>query len=458
MNVKPDLATRLADFSAGFGGRIVSAADAEYDALRAVAMGGIDRRPGAILRPRTPADVAAAVRLAANAGVPLSVRSGGHSGSGHGVNDGGIVIDMRDMKGLEIDEAGRTAWAETGLTAGEVSAAVTSKGLAVGFGDAATVGIGGITTGGGIGYLSRKWGLTIDSVLAAEIVTADGAIHKVDDANEPDLFWAVRGGGGNFGVVTRFQFRLQPLAAFTGGMMILPATPETIDGFLAAAHAAPPELGTIANVMPAPPMPFLKPEDHGTPVIFAMLAFAGGDAAAAAALKPFRTLAAPLADMVKPGPYMQMFPPEDASYKPTVVMKNVYLGTIAPGLGETILDHLGRTEGMKAVQLRVLGGAIAKVAPEATAYAHRAYPAMAHVVAFTDGDRDRAEKKAWVEALSKDLKPTADGAAYVNFIGDEGEARVRDAYPPATRERLARIKARFDPANLFRLNQNIVPA
>ena len=446
------------DFAAGFAGSVIAPGHADYDQLRAVALGGIDGRPAFILRPRTAADVARAVDLARETGAPLSVRSGGHSGAGHSTNRGGIVIDLREMKKLEIDETTKTAWAETGLTAGEVSEAVTAKGLAIGFGDAATVGIGGITTGGGVGYLSRKWGLTIDSVLAAELVTADGDIRVVDETNDPDLFWAVRGGGGNVGVVTRFGFALNPLPAFTGGMMILPATAETVDGFLAAAHAAPPELGTIANVMPAPPMPFLKPEDHGKTVVLAMLAFAGDDAAGEAAMKPFRELATPLADMVKPGPYMQMFPPEDDSYKPTVVMKNMYLGAIAPGVGATILDHLGRTEGMKAVQLRVLGGAIAAVAPEATAYAHRGYPAMAHVVAFTDGDRDKAEKRAWVEAVAKDLKPAGNGAAYVNFVGDEGPERIRDAYPPATLERLRTIKARVDPNNLFRLNQNVPPA
>jgi FAD/FMN-containing dehydrogenase len=451
------LADLLPAFYGSFGGRVVEPGDADYDKFRDVVMGGVDPRPGVILRPRSAVDVAKAIALAAKAGVALSVRSGGHSGAAHGTNDGGIVIDVRDLNSLKIDEAERTAWAGTGLTAGEVSAAVTAKGLAVGFGDAATVGIGGITTGGGVGYLSRKHGLTVDSVLAAEVVTADGTVQTVDANTNPDLFWAIRGGGGNFGVVTKFKFQLHPLHSFTGGILVLPATAETIDGFLAAAHAAPRELGTIMNVMPAPPMPFLKPEVVGTPIIFAMLAFAGEDSAAEAALKPFRMLATPLADFIKPGPYMQMFPPEEAGYKPVVTMKNAYLSGIEPGIGAIVLDQLSKAEGMRVVQLRVLGGAIADVPADATAYAHRSYPAMAHMVAFVEDEADRAKKQAWVEGFA-DALHTVPGAAYVNFVGDEGAERVRAAYPKATFERLQRIKSRLDPNNLFRLNQNIPPA
>src|SRR5690606_12649277 len=217
-------------------------------------------------------------------------------------------------------------------------------GLAIGFGDTASVGIGGITLGGGVGYLSRKFGLTIDNLLAAEVVTADGALHTADARTDADLLWAIRGGGGNFGVVTRLQYRPAPLPAFTGGMLALPATPETIAGFVAAAKAAPDELSTIANVMPAPPMPFLPPEQHGRPIILGMLAFAGPDDAAAAALRPFRALATPLADLVRPGSYMQMFPPEQAGYRPTAVSRTMLLNEVDTATATTILDYLARLE------------------------------------------------------------------------------------------------------------------
>ena len=215
------------------------------------------------------------IALARDHGLDLAVRSGGHSGAAHSTVEGGIVLDVRDLDSLEIDEAARTAWAGSGLTAGAYTEAAAERGLATGFGDTGSVGLGGLTTGGGIGYLVRKYGLTIDNLLAAEVVTADGEVHLVDETNEPDLFWAIRGGGGNFGVVTRFKFRLHAVPQIVGGMLLLPATADTIAGFMAAAAAAPEELSTIANVMPCPPMPFVPAEQHGEVVIIGLLCWAG---------------------------------------------------------------------------------------------------------------------------------------------------------------------------------------
>ncbi|MGH2382460.1 MAG: FAD-binding oxidoreductase, partial [Candidatus Limnocylindria bacterium] len=256
-------------------GRVIGPDDDGYDEARTVVMGGFDRRPAVIVRVADADDVAHVVRLAAETGTELAVRSGGHSGAGHSVTHGGIVIDLRDMKALEIDATNRTAWAETGLTAGEFTTAAAAHGLAVGFGDTGSVGLGGITVGGGVGYLVRKHGLTIDALLAADVVTADGQLLRVDAGSHPDLFWAIRGGGGNFGVATRFQFHLEELDSFVGGMLVLPATAETVAGFIAASEAAPEELSAIGNVMPAPPMPFLPEEIHGQLVILGMLGYAG---------------------------------------------------------------------------------------------------------------------------------------------------------------------------------------
>src|ERR671923_2219903 len=281
-------------------GRVIAPGDPDYDEARTVFPGGIDRRPALIARVADAGDVSRAIALARDNGLPLSVRSGGHSAAGHSVNDDGIVVDLSDMKGLEIDAERRTAWAETGLTAGEYTTAASAHGLATGFGDTGSVGIGGITLGGGVGYLPRKFGLTIDSLLAAEVVTADGQIRHVDADTEPDLFWAIRGGGGNFGVATRFEYRVQDLGTVVGGMLLLPATPETVAGFVSLATAAPDELSTIANVMPAPPMPFVPPEHHGKLIVFAFMTYAGGVEAGQKAIAPFRALAAPIADMVRP--------------------------------------------------------------------------------------------------------------------------------------------------------------
>ncbi|MDQ4035005.1 MAG: FAD-binding oxidoreductase [Chloroflexota bacterium] len=436
-------------------GRVIAPGDEGYDAARTVVPGGIDRRPAVIVRVADATDVARVIRLAAETGSELAVRSGGHSGAGHGVTDGGIVIDLRAMKGLEFDlEAGR-AWAEAGLTAGEFTTAAAQHGRAVGFGDTGSVGLGGITLGGGVGYLVRKHGLTIDSLVGAEVVTADGQLLRVDAENHPDLFWAIRGGGGNFGVATRFQYRLQELDGIVGGMLVLPATADTIAGFVAAAEAAPEELSTIANVMPAPPMPFLAEEVHGQLVILGMLTYAGDAEAGERAIAPFRALATPLADMVRPMSYPEMYPPEDDSYHPTATAQTLFVDRIDREVAETILEYLEASDAaMRVAQLRVLGGAMARVPADATAFAHRSRAIMVNVAAFYEGAADRVVREAWVGTFAEALRH-GDAGAYVNFIGDEGADRVRDAYPGSTWDRLVEIKRRYDPTNLFRLNQNI---
>src|SRR5215212_8055000 len=292
----------ILELRASLDGRVIAPDDAAYDEARTVFYGGIDRRPAVIIRVASAADVSRVVSLARETGLDLAVRSGGHSLAGHSTTEGGILLDLSEMKKLELDVEGRTAWAETGLTAGEYTAAVGAHGLATGFGDTGSVGIGGVTLGGGVGYLVRKHGLTIDDVLAAEIVTADGELLRVDAESHPDLFWAIRGGGGNFGVVTRYHYWLHEVDEIVGGMLILPATPEVIASFVAEAEAAPEELSTIANVMVAPPMPFLPAEAHGKLVIMAMLVYAGEVDEGERAIAPFRALATPLADTVGPKP------------------------------------------------------------------------------------------------------------------------------------------------------------
>jgi FAD/FMN-containing dehydrogenase len=438
-------------------GRVIRSGDPAYDQARTVFYGGIDKRPAAIVRVADVADIQRVIAAARDGGYELAVRSGGHSVVGHSTTDGGVVIDLRDMRTVDVDPNSRTAWVETGATASQVTEALARHGLVVGFGDSGSVGVGGITLGGGIGFLVRKLGMTIDSLLAAEVVTADGRHLRADAAQHPDLFWAIRGGGGNFGVVTRLQFKLHELPQFTGGILILPATPETIAGFVALATTAPDELSTIANVMPAPPMPFLPPEVHGRLVIFAMMAFAGDDASAERALAPFRSLAAPIADMVKPGPYLSMYPPEDPNYRPTAVSRTLFVDSIDQPTSATILEHLSKSDAaMRVAQIRVLGGALARVPADATAYAHRSKPILVNVAAFYQGDADREVRRSWATEFARTLQPN-DNAAYVGFLSDDGEARIRAAYAGATWDRLRRIKATYDPSNLFRLNQNIPP-
>ena len=448
----------IPDLRAAIGGRVITPDDAEYDQARTVVVGGIDRRPLVIIRPANADDVAQVVTLARETGLPLAVRSGGHSAAGHCVVDDGIVLDLRDMKALDIDVEGRTAWAETGLTAAEYTTAAAAHDLATGFGDTGSVGIGGITLGGGVGYLVRKHGLTIDSLLAADIVTADGQLLRVDAEHHPDLFWAIRGGGGNFGVATRFRFQLHPLDSTVGGMLILPATADSIAGFVAAAEAAPDELSTIANIMPCPPMPFVPEEHHGKIVNLALMTYAGDTEAGERALAPFRALVTPIVDLLKTQPYPEMYPPDDDSYHPLAVSRTMFIDRIDQAVGETILEYLNSSDAsMRVAQLRVLGGEMARVPADATAFAHRTNQIMINVASFYDGPDDKPVREAWVAEFVAALHQ-GDPAAYVNFLADEGEARVRAAYPGTTWDRLAVIKGRYDPTNLFRLNQNVPPA
>ena len=441
-------------------GRVISARDTTYDEARTVALGNFDRRPAAVIRVANVADVAAVINFARATDLELAVRSGGHSVGGHSGTEGGLVIDLRDLNGIEIDHAASTVWAGTGLTSGEVTRAVEQHGLIVGFGDSGTVGIGGLTLGGGVGYMVRKHGLTIDSLLAAEVVTAAGDILVVDAANHPDLFWALRGGGGNFGVVTRLKFKLNPLPAFVGGPLVLPATAENIAQFAALADAAPEALSSIAMVMPIPPVPFVPAEFHGSLALIGMMAFSGPPDAATAALAPFRAIATPIADLVGPAPYSAMYamdpPPE---VRPAVSCRSRFVDKVSVETAAKLLAALEACPSpMKMGQIRVLGGAFSRVATDATAFAHRHGKVMLGFLAMYEGGADvTAQFDRWATGAI-DSVSEKNAVAYVNFLGLEGGEGLRAAYPGSPWDRLRQIKAKYDPENLFRLNQNIPPA
>lgn len=453
----PSASILTSDLRALFNGRVIAPDDPRYESMRKVFAGNIDRRPSAIICVADSGDVSRLVKLASEHGFELAIRSGGHSGAGHSTTEGGIVLDLSDMKDLQINAGEHTAWVETGMTAAEYTLAVNKYGLATGFGDTGSVGIGGITLGGGIGFLVRKYGLTIDSLLAAEVVTADGQLLYVDDKSHPDLFWAIRGGGGNFGVATRFKFQLYEVDTVLGGMLFLPATPDTIASFIAEAEAAPEELSTIANVMTAPPMPFIPEEAHGKPIIMAMMVYAGNPEEGEKVIAPFRALATPYADMLRPMRYPEMYPPEEDDYHPVAANRTMFLDRVTHAEAELILERLQRSSGSMAVtQLRVLGGAMARVPSDATAFAHRQSRIMANLAALYDKLEEKEIHEEWVTEFFSSLQQ-GDKGMYVNFVGDEGEASVRAAYPNGTWERLCEVKTKYDPGNLFCLNQNIPP-
>ncbi len=438
-------------------GRVLTPQDPAYDEARTVFAAHVDRRPALIARVEGPRDIARVIAHARATGSELAVRSGGHSPAGHGVSDGGIVIDLSALRSFELDGTERTAWAGAGLTAGAYTVAAGEHGLATGFGDTGSVGIGGITLAGGIGFLVRRHGLTIDDLLAAEIVTADGRLRRVDAQREPELFWALRGGGGNFGVVTRLKYRLHPVDTIVGGLLCLPATPHVIAGFVAEAEAAPDALTTIAAVMAAPPLPFVPEELHGRPVVLARMVYAGDAAAGERAVAPFRALSEPVADLVRPMRYPEMFPDEPGP-RPAVMARVMFADRLAVPQAEAILERIGESSAMMAAcEIRVLGGAMARVPADATAFAHRASRIMINVAAMYDpSTSERSVHAAWVAGLAAELDDGQPGA-YAGLLADEGEERVRAAYPGATWERLRAVKATYDLDNVFRLNQNIPP-
>jgi FAD/FMN-containing dehydrogenase len=434
---------------------VITPDDPGYDRTRTAFYPFYDRRPVVIVQPADPLDVSKTVVAAAETGLELAVRSGGHSVPGHSTTEGGILLDLSTMARLDIDIDGRSAWAETGMTAGQYTVQTAAHGLATGFGDTGSVGIGGLTLGGGVGYLVRKHGLTIDNLLAADMVTADGSQVRADGTNHPDLFWAIRGGGGNFGVATRFHFRLHEVDNIVGGMLILPATPEVMTRVIVEADSAPEELSVIANIMKAPPMPGLPDEHVGQPVIMLLLAYAGPLKAGEKTVARFRALARPIVDMTGPMPYPELYRfTEEAPEIKHETTRSLFADDVDLEGAEAIVDHLHRTIAPLAVaQLRVLGGAMARVPNDATAFAHRHRRIMVAVGVVYDDANEGDFHREWVRQLTGALT-RGEPDVYVNFLGDESD-RVRDAYPGPTWERLAAIKTRYDPNNLFRLNQNI---
>ena len=443
-----------------FDGRVTAPGDAGYDQARKVFYGKFDQRPAAVVRPVDAAGVAGVVTMAAEtAGWSWPCAAAATAWPGTAPATAGSCSTCRRMTALDIDLEGRTAWAETGLTAGAYTAAVGAHGLVTGFGDTGSVGIGGLTLGGGVGFLVRKHGLTIDSLLGAEVVTADGQVLEVDAEHHPELFWALRGGGGNFGVATRLRFRLHELPSIVGGMLLLPGDPEVLEGLVAAGEAAPEELSVIANVMVAPPMPFLPAEAHGRLVVLALLAYAGDAEAGGRALAPFRALADPIADMLQPMPYAGLFEPAEEIEVVEESARSMFLDAFDGATAAAVVEHLrASTAPMAVAQLRVLGGAMARVPADATAFAHRDRRFMAAVGAVYEHAADRPTHEAWADGFAAALRGGGGPGVYVNFLGDEGPERVREAYPGATWDRLVQVKRRYDPGNLFRRNQNIPPA
>jgi FAD/FMN-containing dehydrogenase len=448
-----------ATFSAWISGTVIRPEDEAYDVARLVHNRTVDRRPALIVKAATTADVARTVVFARDAGLELAVRGGSHSLAGFGTTEGGIVLDLSGMKGLHIDPERRLAWAQAGLTAGEYTAAAGAHGLATPFGDTGSVGLSGLTLGGGIGWLVRKYGLAIDALVSVEIVTADGRLITASEDEHSDLFWAVRGGGGNFGVVTRFQFRLYPVGMIFGGALFMPPTREVLRSLGPIAASAPEALSTISFLMAAPPAPFIPAELHGKPTLAIMFVYDGDAEAGQAAIEPFRQVATPMAELVMPMPYPGIYEMlKDAEEPSPAAHRSLFLESLDDATVDTILEFTAKQSSPATMtQIRILGGAMSRVPAGATAFAHRDAGVMVIIITQYQDPAEAPNHQAFTQAYFEALRPGSTGV-YANFLEAEGEARIHEAYPDLTYRRLAQVKRAYDPTNLFRLNQNIRPA
>jgi FAD/FMN-containing dehydrogenase len=443
-------------FAGQLSGKLLLPADAGYDDARTVWNRMIDRRPAMIARCARADDVVAAVHFARQHDLLLSVRSGGHNVTGHAVCERGLMIDLSPMKAIRVDPGQRLASVEAGLTWKEFDTATQTYGLATTGGIISSTGVAGLTLGGGHGWLMRRHGLACDNLVAVELVTADGRRLRASHAEHADLFWGVRGGGGNFGIVTSFEFRLHPISTVLGGMLLFPLTRgrEVLDVYRQQARVAPDELtcGALITVW-----------HDATPVIAIALCYCGPPERGERLVAPFRKLGSPLLDSVRPLPYAELQTTFDATNPPgRWYYKTGYLdGDRMEGdrFVEALLAQCDfpSPSPLSRIFIEHLGGAMGRVAPEATAFVHRRAPYDLIVIAGGFRPEDTEKNVAWARATSAAMGPFMSGGAYVNYLdADAGADAVRAAYGPAY-ERLITLKEKYDPQNIFRLNQNIRP-
>ncbi|HEX5506096.1 MAG TPA: FAD-binding oxidoreductase, partial [Thermomicrobiales bacterium] len=444
---------------------LIRPADPAYDDARAVWNAAIDRRPAAIARVADAADVRAALACARAHGLPVAVRGGGHHVAGLGTVDGGLVLDLGQMRAVTVDRRARTARVEAGARLGDLDRATQEYGLAVPAGQSADTGVAGLTLGGGTGWLMRKYGLTIDNLLAVELVTADGRLLRASAAERPDLFWGLRGGGGNFGVVTAFTYRLQPVGPIVlGGPLIytLDRAGAALRAYRDFMAAAPDELTAFAVFATIPSVPPFPERLHGRPALAIDLCYAGPLEEGEGVVAPLRAFGPPALDLVGPIPYLvrQRMLDGTAPRGRHHYSRSGYLRDLPDAVIAALVAGFARVPSPLAqIFLARLGGAVARASEMATAFSGRDAAYLFWILGTWPPAGTAGPNQRWVRALAAALTPHATGGVYVNLIDrDEGRERVRAAYGAATYARLARLKAAYDPDNLFRLNHNIAPA
>ena len=433
-----------------------------YDEARTIWNAMIDRRPGAVVRCRVASDVIAAVRLARDNDLLVAVRGGGHNIAGNAVCEGGLLIDLSPMRSVHIDSKGRTARVDPGATLGEFDTEAQSFGLATPLGINSTTGVAGLTLGGGFGWLSRRFGLTADNLRSADVVTADGELLHASAGNNPDLFWAIRGGGGNFGVATSFEFKLHPVGPeLVSGLIVHPfaGAQELLAGYREVASAAPDELTIWVVMRKAPPLPFLSTDVHGKAILAFAVCYSGAPVDADGALAPLRALGKPLADVIGPQPYAAWQTAFDPLLTPGAFnyWKSHNFTALSDRLLGTLVDYVSTLPTTECeIFIGQVGGAINRVPADATAYPHRN---VNFVINVHTRWRERGDEQVairWTRELFAATAPHATGGVYVNFMPEDETDRLAGAYG-GNYERLLALKAKYDPGNLFRLNQNLRP-
>jgi FAD/FMN-containing dehydrogenase len=456
-------ATKIDELKAGFGGELIRPGDAGYDEARRIWNATIDRRPGLIARCTTTDDVVRAVNFARENQLVLAIRGGGHNIAGNALCDDGLVIDLTRMKKVTVDPALRRATVEGGALLADVDAATQAHGLAVPLGINSTTGVAGLTLGAGFGWLSRMYGMTIDNLESAEVVTAAGKALKASATENPDLFWALRGGGGNFGVVTRFEYRLHPVGPeVLSGLIVYPIeqAKAVLQKFREFNEQAPDELSVWAVLRLAPPLPFLPAGVHGKGIVALAICHAGDPKKGAPLLEPLRRFGTPVGEHVGVQPYTAWQQAFDPLLAPGArnYWKSHNFTKLEDGLFDAVIAAIQTLPSPQCeIFFGTIGGATARPAPDSAAYAHRDAKYAMNVHGRWDDPADDARVIAWARDFFKASAPYASGGVYVNFLtADEGD-RVRAAYGP-NYERLAQAKRTYDPDNLFCINQNIQPA
>ncbi|WP_432720720.1 FAD-binding oxidoreductase [Jeongeupia wiesaeckerbachi] len=457
------LATKIEALKSGFGGEILLPGGDAYENARKIWNAMIDKRPAIIARCTTTSDVVLAVNFARDNGLLLAVRGGGHNIAGNAMCDDGLVVDLSQMKTARVDPGTRRVVIEGGATLADLDAATQAHGLATPLGINSTTGVAGLTLGGGFGWLSRKYGMTIDNLESAEVVTAAGDVVHASATEHPDLFWALQGGGGNFGVVTRFEFRLHPVGPdLLSGLIVYPiaAAKSVLQQYREFVAKAPDELSVWTVLRQAPPLPFLPEEVHGKGIVALALLYTGDPKQGEALIDPLRKLGTPLGEHVGVQPYtawQQAFDPL-LTFGARNYWKSHNFSTLKDGLFDAVIEYIDKLPSPQCeIFFGAIGGATTKPAPDAAAYAHRDALFVMNVHGRWDAPADDARCIGWARDFFKASAPFASGGVYVNFLtADEGD-RIRAAYGP-NYDRLAQVKRKYDPDNLFRVNQNIQPA